>query len=212
MEGLLISKKYIEGRLSVILDLDIGAASHHVKLSAIGNPNSPADGGIAVLVNERDSDKLNEREHRREQEVFVLNVKVMEKADWISIPSRVRLYDINYVANNVREKSLYFSTIERTYKFIPRLSSDKLGVFGGHLAACPNDVANHQVERCSEIMRCVSNYQGPFGWYSGSHLKTCDVLQFFSVKLDTKNVEVCLHECINSFVKLKDVMIGPFDL
>ena len=70
---------------------------------------------------------------------MLVNVVEFVKGPQGIIPSLVRLYDINNQLTDVFTKSLYFSFIDMTYKFIPSISQGKMAA--GYIPALALTIA-----------------------------------------------------------------------
>lgn len=221
LQGKSLVEQYISGRLSLVVDVDF---------IAFGNAGAPTNGDIGVVELNRQRALDNEGtrfvfymnvrqcrnvEHGNEQFVFVENIEVVKSADRV-IPSLVRLYNVNYVLPEFSgEAFMYYSILASFYKFLPRAvglewKADVSEALGG--TSLGHNVADQQIECASEIVNSVANNGGRIFRNSSQHSELQDVLFGIRIVLNDKFVEVSLNECLKDRVKLKDVLIGPFDL
>jgi hypothetical protein len=221
LQGKSLLEQYIGGRLSLVVDVDF---------IALGKCSAPTDRAIGVAELNRHCAFDNEGarfvfyvnarqrcnvEHWNEQFVFVENVEAVKSADR-GIPSFVRLYDINYVFPEFAGDALmYYSTFASFYKFLPRAvglewKADVSEILGG-TTHCYG-VADQQIECTSKIVDSVTNDGGRILGNGSQHPELQDVLSGIRIVFNDKFVEVSVNERLKNRVKLKDMLIGPFNL
>ena len=130
---------------------------------ASSNPSEPdargqVDREFPVLVFGVNRDRDN-AENNDQATMLINNVQIVQSVQGI-IPSTVGLYRINDQVPDFSARSLYFSTVNRTYKFLPFFKEWKLGAPIGIL----DDRAHHQIESRMKVVDGVSYNQSRVGW------------------------------------------------
>jgi hypothetical protein len=211
-QNLSFVEKYLEGRLSVVLDVEITGCRYGFEYSALANNERHVDDSVSLVVLSVYAIQLRDREKRYQQSMFIGNIELIEGAENI-VPSRVRLYPIQNQIDDISASSLYASTINSTFKFLPCLIERESRVFGRDSPGPNDNLASHEVKGGSQVVDGVPNHQGNFLGNAFGHFKLEDIVSFISIFLDVKAVKVCLDkEGCKDRVKLLDVLIGPFDL
>lgn len=211
LETLNIAEQYVKGRLSVILDLDFAG---HVKTCAQFMVLSDLERKDSLHVPfglDSERTQRSDGEHRYEQPMFIGNVQIVKGAQGV-IPSLVRLYDIKKESDHIGAETLYCSTVNGGFKFLPCLPKWELG-FRRRSATSPNNkLISDMIERGVQVVNSIANDQGDLIGNFPSQAKCRDAISCMSVFLDTKMIKVSLHKSVEHIVQLTDVLIGPFDL
>ncbi len=211
LENLSFVEKYIEGRIALLCDFDVGRGSYQVKFSAMSDGNCSKVKGISAFVGHINVSNRSNGNDWDQQPMFVHDVQIVHGIQDI-IPSLVRLYRVNDKINDSRRRSLYFSTIDGCYKLIPVGLERKIDVSVGHVASQGYDFAGHEVEGGAEIVNSITHYQGDFAGHISGGLKLEDIQSVLRIFLDVKSIEVRIEKGLKDGIKLADVLIGPFDL
>lgn len=208
-EGLSLPEEYAKGRLSIVCYVELGGRGDRVEPTAFSHKEGQILKPVVVIVMRAYSAELRDGNNRNEQPMLVYNVQLMEGPQRI-IPSLVRLYDVKNQITDVLPRHLYFSTIQRAYKFLPRISYWKIGVPSTRATGFDDNLASHEIEGCAQIVDSIANYQGNIAG-QGFRVEREDILPS-SVRVYLQTVEVCFEEGNEGRVKLLDVAVGPFDL
>jgi hypothetical protein len=198
-------EKYLEARLSITLKLNIFGKPHYIEFSvatdgegAPCNNGSPSD-GIDIC-------ESGNRYDRNQQGVFVHNVGIVQCAQG-AVPSLVRLYVVDDQIDNIGSRSLYRSTIDGAYKFLPARLKWKSSVLTG---VC-NDFVGSEVERGTQIMDGVpQDGRNIFREFLDGFVS--EYVMPSLIFLDAETVKISFDEVRQNGVELVDVLTGPFDL
>jgi hypothetical protein len=214
-KGLAVLKEYIEGRLKIALELEIsGQVVGYTYLSVAINQDRTllhdegAVGSVEAQVNESASGAVD----RRDEHVLVNNVGIVQCAQGL-IPSIAEgPYFINQHKGHPTPDSLFKSTMNGVYKFLPIVSKRQTIPSGGHMSSLSDHVTHQNVQGCSEIVNSVPNDQGNLPRWRLSDLDYKLILSGISIFLDRESAKVSLEVIHDQRVKVADVLLGPFDL
>jgi hypothetical protein len=205
-EGISFGEKYIEGRISVILHMEFTATEAMVNQSIWPNPCRQDDREIPVLVFGVQRD-CHEMKHGDQAAMLINDVQIVQSIQSI-IPSAVGLYCINDKVADSSASSLYFSIVNRTYKFLPCFSEWKFGVPIG----IEDNFARHQVESGMKIMDGVSQNQTRVRWEGFNQVDLEKIVFSLGIFLHVQTARVGFNKPLPEGVKIGDVFIGSFDL
>ena len=211
LENLSFVEDYIEGRLSLLCDLEIGVSRYRINLSALSYSKANALKTIAPVVFCTHPNKSGDRGDGDQQPMFVHDVEIVKCAQGV-IPSLVRFYRIDDKVDDGTGRSLYFSIIDGFYKFIARIPKIESCFSVGGVSSQGDDLTSHQVQSSMQVMDRISNNQGNLAGHLLGCFKLKDIHSILRVSLDVKTIEVRLEKCQENALKLIDVLVGPFDL
>ena len=210
LERLPLSEAYSEGRLSVVLKLSLsGQACHYAEYRA----SRYFEGAVLHLDppdNERHVCKGGHGDHRKQQEVLVRDVHLVDGAERI-VPSLVRFDLIDNGGDDGLARHLYRSTLNGCFHFLFRVPNRKLDVPARPIGPVDN-LADHKIEAGSQIVNGVAEDQRDAIGDGGCHPELKDVLSSVRILLDSKTAKVSFDEGVERGIQLVDVLIGPFDL
>jgi len=144
--------------------------------------------------------------------MLVLNIEVVQANDGSVLPSRVRLYRVHNQISDGWIRGCYRSTVDGCYKFISCPAKRKLGETIGTSATQANNIAVQQIERRSQVVSGISDNRRDFSRELSNNLDLENIHVSVQVLLDNETVKVVIDEGVEKFIKLTDVLIGPFDL
>jgi len=210
-ENLSLVEKYGEGRCSVVLKLDVASGRcYYVQYSARTDTKcavyKPRTTDYRVHIS-----KFSNRHDWYQELVFVSNVESVESAKGI-IPSLVRLYGVKDEIYDVGTCDLYFSTINSSFKFLPRIFDWEMRPLGRYSASHGHNIAGHDVQGGAQVMDGIADDERYFTRQRLGHFEFEDVASRIRLFIDAHSAEVGLDECAKYPVKLIDVLVGPFDL
>jgi len=211
IENLSFAENYIEGRLSLICDIEVGVSRYHIQFSSLPNNKVNELKAITSLVFGTCPNKSGDRGDGDQQLMFVHDVEVVKCAQGV-IPSLVRFYRIDDNVDDGTGRSLYFPAIDGFYKFVTRVPKVELRLPVGCVSSQGDDLVSHQVQGRAQVVNCIANNQGNFTGHLLSGLELQDIISTIRVSLDVKTIEVRLEKCQENALKLIDVLVGPFDL
>ncbi len=204
VEGISFAEKYIEGRISIILYVQFGAAEISVKQSVGADARGQGDREVSVLVFGVNINGDN-IENNDQAAMLINDVQIVQSVQGI-IPSTVGLYRINYQVADFRTRSLYFSTVNRAYEFLSFFKEWKLSTS----IRIRDGLADHQIESRMKIVNGVSDNQSRIGWEFKVDLETD--ISSLAIFLDVQTARVSVSKPLHKGVEVTDVLIGPFDL
>lgn len=209
-----ISEEYSKGRIAITLEIHVASGhSYHIQYAAIpdakraiAHDHSAATGGPNNGI---DVVQLNDIEDGDKETMFIVDVQTVEGTKK-GIPSRVRAYLIGQHRNDVI-RSLQYSLTEGFYKFVPVVPHSKRRPACRFLADVRNEFDVGNIESGPQVMNSIPQDQWKFARRFLSHLEFKKIAPG-RIFLDTKAAKVGLDEFPNQTIKLRDVLIGPFDL
>jgi hypothetical protein len=207
-EGLPLAETYAEGRISIALYFQRGKRRRiEIPFSrSFKNQFLEFKDGFFVIF-KAEIGEGNKPQYRDQDPMLIHNIQVVQSIKGI-IPSTVRLYSINDEIADFGTHSLYFSTVDLTYKILPFFMERKFDF----PVRAGNNRAHHQVEGRVKIMDGISdNKRYPIG-NSLNKLTSEDIIPRLSIILDVETVKVGFEKPRPEFYEIMDVLVGPFDL
>lgn len=208
LQGHAIAENYGAGRPSFVCDLDISARFERMgcdewmldlpcgdrKFRAIAIYSAYPDHERFLFSGDQES-------------MFVDVVEKIQVNQKFRIASLVRLYRIEDEINDRRVgfSSLFQSTLNGVFKVFPLAVYRKLPCGGA-------DALHDVIKGSSEVVERVSSNQHQVIGNSTYGFQPHHIATGISVEIDVNDIRVSLAELLQSRVKVKDVLIGPFDL
>jgi len=163
---------------------------------------------IILHVYASDAAILNKR---REKAMLVPVVDLVNGPDG-NIPSIVGLYFLYDELVKSNAKSIYFSPLQRSFKFIDGLADGKLGGIVDDSGRCPlQDFSPSIVESASQIVSGIPDHQCDVG--SGLSIGQVVLDAFISTcRIDFNNGGTAVWQSCDALFKIGDMLFGPFNL
>ena len=209
-ERLSLIEAYCDSRLSIALELEFAGHPQYIQYSALSNSKS------AILEDSPSCFSVNicqggNGSNGQQQSVFIGNVETVQGTKR-GIPSFVRLYDIKNERDDIGTRHLYFSALQSGFKFLFGIPNWEVCPLGWCSTAQGDNLTSHEVQGSPQVVDSIAKDQRNFFRKGFGHFKFEDIYPCVRVFLDVKTVKIGLDESIQEFVKLTDVLIGPFDL
>src|SRR5216684_2386144 len=188
-------KKYMNGRLTLICDLEVFMAGKRRKgkSGAAENPQTNGKFLAPVVLKARIMQCADSQDWKQEP-VFIKNVEFVQGPDGV-IPSFVRFYGIHNEVCDCFGGLVYQPTFDGSYKFIPGFSEWESGEVIVTPKPTKNDLIDCDIERSLEIMEGVSSNERKVFFRKGlSFLEVENVISGFRVLISDKTVEVACLE------------------
>lgn len=211
-ERIVLSEGYMNGGLALVCDFQIINPCEKTGLPT----EHRSDGEIVKCrFSAFHADAVNLRNCKAWDKQFMLigNVQIVKSAKSL-VPSTIFVwpYLIHDQVNDVGSDSLYKSTINSVYKFLPRIIKREFGVLSLDVSIMRNNVAHHMVKSAPGVMDRVSNNGGgDVRREILSHLQFQEALTSLSILIDNDSVEVTVAKGSQLSIQVSDVMVGPFD-
>jgi len=214
-KGLAVLKEYVEGRLKIALELEIGGQSVGYTYLSVGVNQDGSflhDDGATGSLKSQVYDCTCRAINRRDEQVLVINVSSVQCAKGV-IPSNAEgPYFVDDHEGHSTPDSLFNSAMNGVYKFLPVVSKRQTIPSRRGVSSHSDHVANHNVQGRSEIMHSVTNDQRNLPRGRLSDLDYELVLSGVSIFLEPEIAKFSLKVIPNQKGKIADVLIGPFDL
>jgi hypothetical protein len=147
----------------------------------------------------------------KQEPVFVEDVEIVQGPEG-AIPSLVRFYGIHDEVGDCFGGLMYQSAFDGSYKFIPGFSKWESSEVIVTSQPTKNNLVNCNIKRSLEIMEGISNDESNVIGKRLSLLEMKNVISALRVVLNVDSVEIGCLEGQNASVKVRDVLVGPFDL
>jgi len=205
-------EQYRHGRIALICDLDISTAKAFAdtEVTFREHPSSNAN-RFATLIFNANVINLRDVQDWKQKPVLVENVEIVQGTDGV-IPSLVRFYDIHDEVRDCLGGWAYCSAIDGCYKFIPGIGDRESSVFVPPVSSPKDNFINGQVQRPPEIVEGISEDERKLLWKGLSYNYLKNIISSLKITLNAETVGVICGEGKNSFVKVIDVLFGPFNL
>jgi hypothetical protein len=143
--------------------------------------------------------------------MLVNNVELMEQPERL-IVSLVRLYRTDDV-NRVWRDLLYFSIANGRLVLFGTLSNRKVDVAVWNTATSPDKLPHEVVQGTSQVVDSIAEDQGNFvrDGIDVRDVKRRVLNRGYRVPLGPKFVRLIQDECLDSSIKIADVLFGPFN-
>ena len=205
-------KEYLNGRLSII------CYGHRVG-GPEGKKNAPlSDFSVAELKNSTGCVGCcnvrygGYRITKDGKSVFVDIPEFSDNPKEI-LTALIRSYSVDNGIGDIGKGSLYYSLTDRVYKVLPRLVHRKLTSlspsFSGGFSV---KVASNMFKRRSKVMNYVPENNSKFHWKGVSPLNLDAKNPPAFVEFNGYGVALSAEEALKTGIKLRDVLIGSFDL
>ncbi len=202
LERCSLAESYLKSDLSVVLEL---CPKGNVLPVVIGPCNSNVEAvNTSIFILQFHAANSYDREHGNEEMMFVVDVEGVESEN-IGVPSRVTFHAID---NKIEHGDCYASPLERTLKLLPRFLrvDGKLSVSG----SCREHPAPSDIESAMQIVNCISNNQSNIGAQSVVSKSVVENL-FPRCRIDVHSGAVTVRRGVESFLDIRDVLVGPLD-
>jgi hypothetical protein len=141
--------------------------------------------------------------------VFIDAIEPVEPPKQV-VPSFVWLEFSEHPGQN-RKPLLYFSLLDRVYKYIPfALYREPCFLEGDAALSC--DTSNQMIQRGTELIKNLSGDYGDTRWWLLSPGDLEYLLPLSRIGLNSDFVRIGLKKGGNDLPDLRDVCIGPFNL
>ena len=200
---------YLNGRLSIVLDVTPNRDVNAVSNVSVGRYQVVENRPLFVLqFHAVDSDKVNNRD---QENMFVVDVESVNGAN-IAVPSLVRFHALNHQVEDGRSSAYFSCLCEIAYKFLPRIGNGKLSPSSeGSGAELFNYTAPSEIESASQIVDCISGDKCNFPFEcSVSQCVVKELLPRLAINLEAGWLSI--RRSADAFLKVRDVLLGPFDL
>jgi hypothetical protein len=143
--------------------------------------------------------------------MFISDIELVQVEKGITVPSLVRLYDVEQGTTDLDDGLLLFSLSEKLFKILPRRIDGKLAVFAGEVNR-GNRIPNI-VESRFQVMHGVPQNEPKLireGFLQADLNKIFSSMRVFS---DGDEIHTTfLTESLSHSLQVRDVMVGPFEL
>jgi hypothetical protein len=219
---ILVGNPYIEyyrqGRMALILHCEITLPSKFEVVTRFIRKNGLADKRVVFVVLKANSGKPHHIEYWDKQLMFVEDVQIVQGPEGM-IRSLVGLYDIQENIHNQGysrisgEALLFQSAINGSYQLFPLVADWKpCPMIGFPRSGGLESLVVQNIKSAFEIMQGISDDQSTVRHVESRFVNVEENAVVPSVFLDTSGVKVGLGERIEKFVKIVDVLHGPFNL
>jgi hypothetical protein len=213
VEKLPLFKAYLDGRICVGLIVEMGGrafwdgAAVRKDAKLVGREGS----GI-IIICERDPGPVIVS-GKQDGAVLVEIVQLVECPKG-KISSLVRLYCLDDEPAEVGSDLLFKSTIDRSFKFLPRFMHWEGDHSAGRVAAGRYyDFSDKMIECAPEVVDSVADDHSQTLNSVGSWLPKIEAeIAGFRLFIDERSVTFRRNETVNASLRVTDVLIGPFNL
>jgi hypothetical protein len=197
---------YVDGRLSVVVYLDLSEPLREVQNCPLLNAEANLAEPIAALVFDVHPGKATDIHGRDEESMLVDIVKCTQFPD-LKLTSLVRLYFINDMRGKIGQGFLYRSVIGGALNVVPFFAGRH-----GRPIVTGSELNNDVVEGRSKVMNCITNNERDFGWKRGGRVYLDAIVPRLRILLNMQSAEVSFEEGYNNRQKILDVAVGPLNL
>lgn len=220
-DGLVLKgRSYIEyyrkGRMALVLHCKIALPVELPVERRLGNVVLVGDKDFFIVL-KADVGKPHHIEQWDQQLMLVRDVHIVQGPEGI-IPTLVGFYDIHdkganlHSARIIGDTLLFQSAVYGGYKFLSALSDWKSRAVINSTSGAVKRAVVKNIDRASEIVQNVANNQGGFGHGEPAFVDVDEQVITPFVFLDADGVKVRRGESIQKFIKVMDVLHGPFNL
>ncbi|MCH7638374.1 MAG: hypothetical protein IH855_02775 [Bacteroidetes bacterium] len=214
-QDITLPEHYIENRIAVVCYLeslrpprDLYTVIFFARQRDEANGRIDDIGNCCFGILECDAIDADEANDGRKRNMLVLDVQVVDGIQKV-IPTVVRLYRVEDEVSNVLADGLYWSVIQGRFKTIPVPVKRETRILGWPPSEVTYEFVPHNIEGGLEIMEYVAHDRAEvMGKRSGSDIERIAVRILVKLNGRTPSVQVRA----DSLFKLRDVLIGPFDL
>lgn len=209
-----LPEAYLDGRMVIALIVEVGAASspdHSRRLPSDAPEGAPDEGRRIIVVLNRLEANLCDKDGWNKQGVFVHPVELIERQQ--TVPSAVRFLEIGNDLGDVGRCPLYRSVMTLTFKRLPVFVDGEMQVGVRDGPRCAGSFMGDIVQRGSQVVYSIPDDLRPTAWEvakGGSHEHRW--MPGLRVSLHPDRVGARLEVAGKPFLKLSDVLVGPFDL
>ena len=212
------AKHYCNGRVALILNCEVSFPFNPEARRIVQKVGlSIGEKYFFSLVLKADIPNPHHIEYWEEQLVFVPNIHVVQGPQG-PVPSLVGLYNIQHDPANQKSASvigealLFQSTIYGNYEFFPLVKDWKLCPSISEAGRFVHGLVVEHVESAPKVVQRVADNEGCIcSGESGFVDVDADVIAPF-VFFDSDGVKVRFSDGVQQFVKVTDVLCGPFNL
>lgn len=208
-----IVEQYEQGRLSIICDLGISAASDQiVPCSAISaqNPRAKYDLLASLIFHANVVDDIDIH-HWKQEPMFVQVVKVVQGPKGV-IPSLVRFHNLHDEVSDCFRGSMYRSAINSRYKFLPRYTNRELCMQVVGTESPIDDLIHGVIQRSSQIVERITDQESKCIRNELADFDLNSIVSGFRIVVDAETVTAMCGKPVNLTVEIIDVLFGPLDL
>jgi hypothetical protein len=178
---------------------------------------TPAPVSFAAELNSYHLDSVEIAAHRHhahaesgddQEMMLVVNVELMECPKSI-VPSLVRLGSLNEIYRS-RTHSLYLG---RRFGFVfgRSITDREASLLGRCASICFDQLPSQVVERCPQIVNCITNDESEIVGSISTNLDPKDFVSRVRIVLDERSIRVTVPKDLHSPFEIVDVLFGPFD-
>lgn len=203
-------KYYSRGRMALALELEIPGMFEIEGMGSIGDERPALKFGLFLVLK---ADIKGSKLHYREDKLMLVHDVEVVKGAKGPVPTLIGLYVIGYKLHKFPSSLIFECRISHhPCKYLTAFDDWKLCVLRKAPAEKNYSLTKKNIETASEIMNSVPKNQG------------CPINRRFAlvdfnaeivapqVFFNAYGVEVNIAECCDSVLKIRDVLVGPFNL
>lgn len=204
-------KPYLDGRLSVVLELEADGGAQEDSLIAIYNKLGPDLRGDELRP--IGSEHLDARYPRHvnygcDELVFVTDVQVVNGSKQL-VPSSVRLKRVKQV-DDLWSGPVYCSLSNFCLKVFWSFAEGEVNA-GNAISVVAHDIASHDVEGRAQVVDCIANDEWPEVWQGVSLDYPQQLIARLGVTVNDHAIGFFPREDQNLPIQVSDVLIGPLN-
>jgi hypothetical protein len=204
-----VIEKHLESRLTIVLDVQLAASSDGKRgpVPANGDCQIPEDVMVAVFcVNSLQARDLC---YWQQKPMLVSYIECVEGNNGV-ISSFVRPHNLDDHVAQYGTGLLYFPTFQGCHKFFPGMPYGEINSLPGAQFLSHNPV-DEQVQGTSKVVHSIADNRGNVARKRVNDLDPEKAATGAWVFIDSKTIEVGLHECCESHIKIANVVPGSLD-
>ena len=211
---IVFSENYVEGNLALILDMKV-LPQGDKEAATFADPLELMGDNVALLIFQNNSSDSDHMHQWNEQLVLIENIKAVNCPD-VVIPSRVWFYFGNNPFVEVGAGDIYLSLFERSCKFLCSPKNGELGKVVRRNVEMTECCDPRKIKSGSEVVNSITNNQSQFSLNCGGirQVVSNGALNSFVSDLEVvcEGRSVSIGQCEDTLFKLRDVLVGPFNL
>jgi hypothetical protein len=209
-----LAEEYVRGRFAILIEFDLrsGMDINNVQESA----GTAFEGAVLPLcfeqafgADDREASNSSRADDRCYGEVLIRVVQATKNVERFTLPARKSLRRFEKGDNILTGCSYSFTG---GFKAPAVSASREFEVAILRSAVVADEVPCHVIEGGSQVVDSIAYYQGKCFGHRIAEADTYGRIPGFVVFANRQGVRVAIGESIESDLKLRDVMIGPFDL
>lgn len=207
-----IAENYAEGRLTLICDLHFRVSDTGVRCppGRVEGPFCDHEMYASAIFASNISDQCHVFPSDQ-QPMLIFDVENIQSPEGFSSSSRVWLYPVHDVVDDCFGGLLFQSTVDGTYKALPRFVKGKLGEFASDSAGNKLHFIDSKVKSGRKIVNRVAYSQEHIIGNSAIRADLKEAISGLRIVLDHNSVRASVIEVSGLQVEIIDVLVGPFD-